>query len=128
MMVTQAQEQGWGYRLGQGARRVLRGYGRSERQMAGLLVANGLRSEFAVPAIWAVRLAVAGVLLYSAFWITVIMAAIIGAAWYAQQHNSTDFCDLGVHTAWDEIRNTPGYDPVPYEDIEHVDYPHKLKH
>lgn len=126
-MATQAQTQGWFFRFGRSAQRTLRSYGRGEQQAIGWLVSNGLRAEFALLAIWAVRLAVAGVLLYAAFWAAAMMAIVIGAAWYAQQDNSTDFADLGVHTAWEEIRNTPGYDPVPYEDIEHPDYPHKLK-
>ena len=125
-MATQAQTQGWFFRLGRAARRGLRSYSRGEQQMAGWLVANGLPFRLASAAIWAVRLAVAAVLLYAAFWVAVLVAVAIGVLWYAEQDNSDDFGDLGVHTAWEEIRNNPGYDPLPYEDIEHPNYPHEL--
>lgn len=125
-MATQVQGAGWSYRLGRAARRALRGYSRSEKQMAGWLASNGLPEALAFGAVWAIRFSIAGVLLYAAFWVAVVVVVGLGAAWYAQQDTSSDDGDLGVHTAWDEIRNNPGYDPLPYEDIEHPNYPHEL--
>lgn len=125
-MAIQVQQTGWGYRLGRSARRALHGYSRTEKQMASWLASNGLPAAFALGVIWAIRLAIVGMLLYAAFWVALVVAVGLGAAWYAQQDSSSDDGDLGVHTAWDEIRNNPGYDPLPYEDIEHPNYPHEL--
>lgn len=123
-MATQAHSAGWGYRLGRGARCVLRGYTRSEQQAAGWLASIGLPTGLAFGAVWAVRLAVAAVLLYTAFWVAIALLIVFVAAWHGLHRESADADDWGFPT-WEELRWSPGYDPVPYEDIEHPDYPDK---
>jgi len=83
-MATQAQTRGRFYRLGRAARRVLRGYGRGEQRAAGWLVSNGLLGELAWAAVWAVRIAIAAVLLYAAFWVALPLLFGIAAASVAQ--------------------------------------------
>lgn len=90
-MATQVQSAGWGYRLGRAARRAS-GYSRSEKQMAGWLASNGLPVALAFGAVWAIRLAIVGVLLYAAFWVALLLLFGIAAAWVAQR---TDWYDDG---------------------------------
>ena len=89
-MVVQLQSAGWSYRLGRSARRALRGYSRSERQMANWLASNGMPSALAWGVVWAVRLAVAGVLFYTAFWVALLLLFGVAAVSVAQ------------HAEWDE--------------------------
>lgn len=86
-MATRVHSAGWGYRLGRGVRHVLGGYTRSELQMADWLASNGLPSGIAWAAIWAVRLSVVAVLLYAAFWITLLL--LFGVAATATARNTT---------------------------------------
>lgn len=89
-MATPVHSAGWGYRLGRAARRVLRGYTRSEQQAANWLASNGLPTGLAFGAVWAVRLAVAAALLYSAFWVALlILFGVVAAA-------------VARNTSWDE--------------------------
>lgn len=124
-MATQVQSAGWGYRLSRGARRVLRGYGQMEHRAARWTVANGLPVELASIGIWGVRLAVAGMLVYTAFWLAIVILIVLASAWYGL-HRSSNADDDWRFPTWEELRWSPGYDPVPYEDIEHPDYPDKL--
>lgn len=123
-MATQVQSAGWSYRFGRAARRALHGYSRSEHQMAGWLVSNGLSAGPSWGVVWAVRFAVAGVLLYAAFWLAIVLLIALVAAWHGLNRRADDGDDWGFPT-WEELRWSPGYDPVPYEDIEHPDYPDK---
>ncbi len=83
-MVVQLQSAGWSYRLGRAARRALHGYSRSEHQMANWFASNGLPVSLAFGAVWAVRLAVAGVLFYTAFWVTLLLLFGVAAVSVAQ--------------------------------------------
>lgn len=124
-MATRVQSAGWGFRLGRAARRALRGYRRGEQRAVGWLVANGLPGELSWAAVWCVRLSIVAVLLYTAFWVAVLIAIAIGAVFYIEGTFARQDDDWGFPT-WEELREMPGYDPVPYEDIVHPDYPHKL--
>ncbi|NQD94999.1 DUF3742 family protein [Pseudomonas sp. CrR25] len=99
-----------------------RGFVRRERQIAGWLVARGLSAGAATALLWGVKLAVLGVLLYAMFWLALLLVITIVAAWAAQcgaqdEEFEWPFTDL------DELRKTPGYDPVLYNDVAHPDYP-----
>lgn len=121
-MVVQVQNAGWSYRLGRATRRALHGYSRSEHQMAGWLASNGLSAGPSWGVVWAVRFAVAGVLLYVAFWLAIVLLIALGAAWVTGNSVASDD-DTWPFMSWEERRQTTGYDPVPYEDIEHPSYP-----
>lgn len=89
-MVVQVQNAERSYRLGRSARRALRGYSRSERQMANWFASNGMPSALAWGVVWAVRLAVAGILFYTAFWVALLFLFGVAAVSVAQ------------NTEWDE--------------------------
>ncbi|HBO3409706.1 MULTISPECIES: DUF3742 family protein [Pseudomonadaceae] len=98
-----------------------RGFVRREHQVAGWLVARGLSAGAATVLLWGMKLALLGVLLYAMFWLALLLVIIIIAAWAAQRGAQDEefewpFTDL------DELRKTPGYDPVLYNDVAHPDY------
>jgi len=66
--------------LGQG----WRGYVRGERQVSGWLVSRGISVAVAITLMWAVKLAVLGMLLYVAFWIALLVVFAVVAAWTAR--------------------------------------------
>ena len=121
-MTTQVRSAGWGYRLGRTARRVLRRYRAGEQRAIGWLAAKDLSTELAWAAVWGARLGIAAVLLYVSFWIAALIAFAIAVAWVADESSSSED-DVWPFMTWQERRSTTGYDPVPYEDIEHPDYP-----
>ena len=98
-----------------------RGFVRREHQVAGWLVARCLSAGAATVLLWGMKLALLGVLLYAMFWLALLLVIIIIAAWAAQRGAQDEefewpFTDL------DELRKTPGYDPVLYNDVAHPDY------
>ncbi|HBX55735.1 DUF3742 family protein [Pseudomonas sp. UBA2684] len=98
-----------------------RGFVRREHQVAGWLVACGLSAGAATVLLWGMKLALLGVLLYAMFWLALLLVITIIAAWAAQRGAQDEefewpFTDL------DELRKTPGYDPVLYNDVAHPDY------
>ena len=65
------------------------------------------RAERAATAlVWIVKLAVLGVLLYTTFWLALLLVFVTAAAW-ASAANSPDE-DAWPFTDMDELRNTPG--------------------
>lgn len=64
-------------RLGRWFGRGWRAYSRGERRVSGRLVAWGLPAGVAVVVLWAAKLAVLGVLLYTAFWLTLALVLIL---------------------------------------------------
>lgn len=120
-MATQVQSAGWSYRLGRVARRGLRGYGRGERQMAGWLASNGLPAGLALGAVWAVRLSVAAVLLYAAFWLAVLIGILIVAAWATKGSGSAER-DIWPFMSEEELRTSMFYDPVLHNDVSHEQF------
>lgn len=108
----------FGRRLG----RTWRAYLSRERRAVAWLVSVGAPSAAATALVWAVKLAVLGVLLYAAFWLALLLLFAIAAAWAAGRSEAAEedewpFIDLH------ELRKTPGYDPVLYNDYGHPDYP-----
>ncbi|MCO6056773.1 DUF3742 family protein [Pseudomonas sp. MOB-449] len=102
--------------------RMWRGFVRQEQKVNGWLVERGVPASGATALRWGVKLVMLGVLLYSAFWIALLLVFTVAATW-AVQRGALDekfewpFMDL------EEIRKAPGYDPVPYNDTAHPDYP-----
>lgn len=101
---------------------IWRGFVRREHQVAGWLVARGLSAGSATALLWVVKLAVLGVLLYAMFWLALLLVITIIAAWVAQR-GALDEEFEWPFTDLDELRKTPGYDPVLYNDVAHPDYP-----
>lgn len=108
-------------RFGRRIGRMWRGFVRREHQVAGWLVAHGLSAGAVTALLWGVKLAVMGVLMYVAFWLALLLVITIIAAWAAQR-GALDEEFEWPFTDLDELRKTPGYDPVLYNDVAHPDY------
>lgn len=107
-------------RLGRWLGRGWRGYVRRERRVAAWLVSVGVPAGVATALVWVAKLAVLGVLLYTVFWLALLLVFATAAAW-ASAANTPDE-DVWPFTDIDELRNTSGYDPNLYNDNTHVDY------
>jgi len=110
-------------RLGRWLGGVWRGWLRAERRVHRWLVAQGLPAGSATVLTWVIKLAILGVLLYAAFWVALMLVAVVVAARMAEQapQGNDDF-DLQFPASLDELRQTPGYDPNLYNDTSHVMY------
>ena len=110
-------------RLGRWLGGVWRGWLRAERRVHRWLMAQGLPAGGAAVLIWVIKLAVLGVLLYVAFWVALILVALVVAARMAEQTpGGDDDFDLQFPASLDELRQTPGYDPNLYNDTSHEMY------
>lgn len=109
-------------RLGQASGRIWRGYRRQERKVSSWLVEHGVSAGGVAALLWMVKLVLLGVLLYVAFWLALLLVFAIIAAW-ALQRGAPDEEFEWSFTDLDELRKTPGYDPVLYNDVAHPDYP-----
>lgn len=108
----------FGRRLG----RAWRAYLSRERRVVAWLVSVGAPSAAATALVWAVKLAVLGVLLYVAFWLALMLLFAVAAAWAAGRDGATEE-DEWPFARQDDIREMPWYDPVPYNDTAHPDFP-----
>lgn len=109
-------------RFGRWLGRGWRGYVRRERQVTGWLVAQGMPTGGATVLLWIVKLGVLATLLYAAFWLALLLVTVLIVTWVAAQDHSDNEENWPFSTL-DELRKTPGYDPVAYNDIEHPDFP-----
>ena len=89
-MTTNTHNGRWSHRLGRGAGRAWRGYLRREQRVAGWLVTRGVPAGAATAALWIVKLAALGVLLYFAFWLALLLAFAVVAAWLARNADEDD--------------------------------------
>ncbi|HBN9494407.1 DUF3742 family protein [Pseudomonas aeruginosa] len=121
-MATHAHNKGWAYRLGSGMGRAWRGYTRLEKKAARWLVAQGVPGLVASALPWLARLAVLSVLLYVAFWLALLLLFVVAVAWSAGQGADAEE-DKWPSTRHDDLREMPWYDPVPYNDTDHPDFP-----
>jgi len=76
-------------RFGRWLGRGWRGYVRGEQWVSAALVAKGVPVAVAAMLVWAVKLAVMGVLLYVAFWIALLVLFMMGAGWAANNSRWT---------------------------------------
>lgn len=89
-MSTNTHNGRWSHRLGRGAGRAWRGYLRREQRVAGWLVMRGVPAGAATAVLWIIKLAALGVLLYSAFWLGLLLAFAVVAAWLARNADEDD--------------------------------------
>jgi len=66
------------------------GYVRGERRVSAWLVAEGVPVSVATALVWAVKLAVLGMLLYVAFWVALLALFMVGAGWAANNSDQDD--------------------------------------
>lgn len=86
------------------------------------MVGRGVPTDVAKALPWVLKLLVLAVLLHAALWVALLLVFAVITAWVAVQDRQDDGDDWSFSTL-DELRKTPGYDPVPYNDIEHPDFP-----
>lgn len=121
-MATQASHAPWAARLGRAAGRAWRSYLRGERRAVEWLASRGLSAGIARALLWVVKLVVLGVLLYTALWLALLLLFVVAAGRVAE-HSVPAREDEWPFQSLDELRKTPGYDPVLYNDFSHSDYP-----
>ncbi len=92
-MTTNTHNGRWSHRLGRGAGCVWRGYLRHERRVAGWLVARGVPAGAATAVLWIVKLAVLGLLLYTASWLALLLAFVLIAAWMVRNVDADESSD-----------------------------------
>ncbi|WP_088133062.1 DUF3742 family protein, partial [Acidovorax sp. T1m] len=88
-------------RLGRAFGRGWRAYARGERRASNWLVSKGLPRAGAAAIVWIVKLAALGVLLYSTFWLALLLVLVMVVAWMARN------ADLGDELPEPEWRNGP---------------------
>ena len=102
-------------RAGRALGQLWRGCVRLDRKANGWLVAQGLAPGAANTVLWVVKVAAFALLLYGAFWIALLLAFAMGAAWMVQ--NSTE----GEQEEWaigerEDHKSSVFYDPINYND------------
>lgn len=80
-------------RTGRMLARLWSGFVRLDRKACGWLVAQGLPAGLAKTILWVVKLAVLGVLLYSAFWLAVLLVFAAIAACVVRNADADDSSD-----------------------------------
>ena len=88
-------------RLGRAFGRGWRAYARCERRASNWLVSKGMPTAGATALVWMVKLAALGVLLYTTFWLALLLVFVVGVAWMARN------TDLGEELPEPEWRNGP---------------------
>ena len=88
-------------RLGRALGRGWRAYVRGERRVSSWLVSKGMPAAGATALVWVVKLVALGVLLYTTFWLAVLLLLGVAAVWMAG--NSAR--DEDRWTQQDELRN-----------------------
>ncbi|EOX6785676.1 DUF3742 family protein [Pseudomonas aeruginosa] len=88
-------------RLGRSFGRGWRAYARGERRASNWLVSKGVPSAGATALVWIVKLGVLGVLLYTTFWLALLLVIVMVVAWMARN------ADVGDESAEPEWRNGP---------------------
>lgn len=88
-------------RLGRTLGRGWRAYVRGERRASSWLVSKGMPAAGATAFVWVVKLVALGVLLYTTFWLALVMVCVMVVAWMARN------TDLGEELPEPEWRNGP---------------------
>ncbi|MER2552984.1 MAG: DUF3742 family protein [Thauera sp.] len=102
-------------RVGRMLGRTWRGFVRLDRKAHGRLAALGWVPGMAGAALLALQLVVLSVLAYTAFWLALLLAVIVVAAWMARdsEGDETEEWAIGEQA---EHKHNPGYDPILYND------------
>lgn len=106
-------------RFGRWFGRVWRGYMRREQRAVAWLVAQGLPAAGATALVWLVKLAILGALLYTVFWLALLLVVAIVAAWTVVHAPSSDGDDSLVHN----VENRDHRDGLFYHPFYHDDDP-----
>ena len=109
-------------RIGRAFGRGWRAYARGERRTSSWLVSKGVPVAGTTVLLWAVKLAVLGLLLYVAFWFALVLLGVVAAGWAMNQHHPDEEGFELQYPTIEELRATPGYDPNLYNDTSHELY------
>ncbi|NMG49962.1 DUF3742 family protein [Azoarcus communis] len=95
--------------------RMWRGFVRLDRKAHGQLVVLGWAPGMAGVALVVCKLSLLGALAYIAFWLALLLAVIVVAAWMARDSecDKTEEWAIGEQA---EHKHNPGYDPILYND------------
>ncbi|MBG6467725.1 DUF3742 family protein [Pseudomonas aeruginosa] len=88
-------------RLGRTLGRGWRAYVRGERRASSWLVSKGVPAAGATALVWVVKLVALGGLLYTTFWLAMLLVCVMIVAWMARN------ADLGEELPEPEWRNGP---------------------
>lgn len=103
-------------RLGRWLGGVWRGWLRAEGRVHRWLMAQGLPVGGATVLTWVIKLAILGVLLYAAFWVALMLVAVVLAARMAEQAPQGDDDFLGRRAEEQDHRESLFYHPASYND------------
>ncbi|RPV27153.1 DUF3742 family protein [Pseudomonas aeruginosa] len=103
-------------RLGRWLGGVWGGCLRAERRVHQWLMAQGLPAGGATVLTWVIKLAILGVLLYAAFWVALMLVAVVLAARMAEQAPQGDDDFLGRRAEEQDHRESLFYHPASYND------------
>lgn len=102
-------------RLGRTLGRAWRSCVRLDRRAHGWLLAQGWAPGAAKAALLIVKLAALGVLLYTAFWLALLLALVAFAAWTARNSEREDSEEWAIGDQAEHKRSV-FYDPINYDD------------
>lgn len=88
-------------RLGRAFGRGWRAYARGERRASNWFVSKGMPRAGASALVWVVKLAALGALLYTTFWLALLLVCVMVVAWMARN------ADFGDELSEPEWRNGP---------------------
>lgn len=88
-------------RLGRTLGRGWPAYVRGERRASSWLVSKGMPAAGATALVWVIKLVALGVLLYTTFWLAMLLVCVMIVAWMARN------ADLGEELPEPEWRNGP---------------------
>ncbi|ALY92278.1 MULTISPECIES: DUF3742 family protein [Pseudomonadota] len=88
-------------RLGRSLGRGWRAYARGERRASNWLVSKGVPAVIATALVWVVKLVALGMLVYTTFWLALLLVCVMVVAWMARN------ADLGEGLPEPEWRNGP---------------------
>jgi fatty acid desaturase len=102
-------------RVGRSLGRLWRGGVRLERKARGWLVAQGLAPGVAKTALLVAKLVALGLLLYAAFWLALLVAFSVAAAWAVRGSAYDEYEEWEIVDQADHKRSV-FYDPINYND------------
>jgi len=103
-------------RLGRMLGRAWRGCAYLDRRAQGWLRARGWAPGATKATLLVVKLVALGLLLYAAFWLALLVAFAVTAAWVARNSGHEETSEEWAIGDQAEYKSNPGYDPILYND------------
>ena len=103
-------------RLGRMLGRAWRGCAHLDRRAQGWLLVRGWAPGAAKVTLLVAKLVAFGLLLYAAFWLALLVAFAVAAAWVARNSGHEETSEEWAIGDQAEYKSNPGYDPILYND------------